>query len=117
MSILQDMARLVDEFQELPDWESRYKRIIALAKELIPLPEEQKTDDNKVRGCSSTVGVAPAGASSVVTEASMRPAIVPSIWRAPAPSSAAIGRVERHIADTPVEQWADYSLIHWECTG
>ena len=55
MSILQDMARLVDEFQELPDWESRYKRIIALAKELIPLPEEQKTDDNKVRGCSSSV--------------------------------------------------------------
>ena len=49
--------------------------------------------------------------------ASMRPAIVPSIWSAPAPSSAAIGRVERHIADAPVEQWADYSLTHWECTG
>jgi len=55
MSILQDMARLVDEFQELPDWESRYKRIIALAKELKPMPEELKNDDNKVRGCSSTV--------------------------------------------------------------
>jgi cysteine desulfuration protein SufE len=55
MSILQDMARLVDEFQELPDWESRYKRIIALAKELQPMPEELKTDANKVRGCSSTV--------------------------------------------------------------
>ena len=24
---------------------------------------------------------------------------------------------ERHIADAPVEQWADYSLTHWECTG
>ena len=55
MSILTDMARLVDEFQELPDWESRYKRIIALAKELQPMPEELKTDANKVRGCSSTV--------------------------------------------------------------
>jgi cysteine desulfuration protein SufE len=55
MSILTDMARLVDEFQELPDWESRYKRIIALAKELQPMPEELKTDTNKVRGCSSTV--------------------------------------------------------------
>ena len=55
MSILQDMARLVDEFQELPDWESRYKRIIALAKELQPMPEALKSDANKVRGCSSTV--------------------------------------------------------------
>lgn len=55
MSILTDMARLVDEFQELPDWESRYKRIIALAKELQPMPEELKIDANKVRGCSSTV--------------------------------------------------------------
>lgn len=55
MSILTDMARLVDEFQALPDWESRYKRIIALAKELRPMPEDLKTDANKVRGCSSTV--------------------------------------------------------------
>ena len=55
MSILQDMARLVDEFQALPDWESRYKRIIALAKELQPMPEDLKNDSNKVRGCSSTV--------------------------------------------------------------
>ena len=55
MSILQDMARLVDEFQALPDWESRYKRIIALAKDLQPMPEELKNDSNKVRGCSSTV--------------------------------------------------------------
>ena len=55
MSILQKMARLVEEFQALPDWESRYKRIIALAKELQPMPEELKNDSNKVRGCSSTV--------------------------------------------------------------
>jgi cysteine desulfuration protein SufE len=55
MSILQDMAHLVEEFQELPDWESRYKRIIALAKQLAPMDDAYKTDDNKVRGCSSTV--------------------------------------------------------------
>jgi cysteine desulfuration protein SufE len=55
MSILQDMARLVDEFQAIEDWEGRYKRIIALAKELVPMPDELKSDENKVRGCSSTV--------------------------------------------------------------
>ena len=55
MSILQNMARLVDEFQALPDWESRYKVIIGLAKNLAPMDEALKTDDNKVRGCSSSV--------------------------------------------------------------
>lgn len=55
MSILHDMARLVDEFQAQPDWESRYKRIIDRAKRLTPMPEALKSDDNKVRGCSSTV--------------------------------------------------------------
>jgi cysteine desulfuration protein SufE len=54
-SILQDMARLVDEFQALPDWETRYKKIIERAKRLVPMDEALKSDANKVRGCSSTV--------------------------------------------------------------
>lgn len=56
-SILQKMTRLVDEFQALPDWETRYKLIIAKAKNLPAMPEELKSDDNKVRGCSSTVWI------------------------------------------------------------
>jgi cysteine desulfuration protein SufE len=46
---------LVAEFQALPDWESRYARIIALAKGLPALAEEQRIEGNRVRGCSSTV--------------------------------------------------------------
>lgn len=49
------MAHLVDEFTALPDWESRYTRIIARAKQLAPMDEALKTDANKVRGCSSSV--------------------------------------------------------------
>jgi cysteine desulfuration protein SufE len=55
MSILHEQARMVDEFQAIPDWEERYKRIIAMARELAPMPDAYKTDENKVRGCSSTV--------------------------------------------------------------
>ncbi|MBA2481073.1 MAG: SufE family protein [Planctomycetes bacterium] len=55
MSILQTQARLVAEFQAIPDWEERYKRIIAMARDLQPMPEAHKVDENKVRGCSSTV--------------------------------------------------------------
>ncbi len=55
MSILQTQARLVDEYQQLPTWEERYQKIIALGRSLPPLAEEFRTEDNKVRGCSSTV--------------------------------------------------------------
>lgn len=55
MSILQLQARLVAEYQALPTWEERYQKIIALGRALPPLPEEFRTDANKVRGCSSTV--------------------------------------------------------------
>lgn len=46
---------IVAEFAALPEWEERYKRIIALSKTLPAMPDSLKTDDKKVRGCSSTV--------------------------------------------------------------
>jgi cysteine desulfuration protein SufE len=67
MSILQEQARMVDEFQSLPSWEDRYKRIIAMAKDLAPMPDELKTDANKVRGCSSTVWLHASSDGRVVT--------------------------------------------------
>ncbi len=57
MSILQKMARLVEEFQAVADWETRYKMIIERAKRLAPMPDALKTEANKVRGCSSTVWI------------------------------------------------------------
>lgn len=36
-------------------WEERYKYIIDLGKELEPLPEEYRTEENLVRGCQSQV--------------------------------------------------------------
>lgn len=54
-SILQKQARLVEEFDALADWEARYQRIIARARALAPLPEADRTEANRVRGCSSQV--------------------------------------------------------------
>lgn len=54
-TIAEKQAALVAEFAALPDWESRYQRIIALAKGLPPLPDEHRVEGNRVRGCSSTV--------------------------------------------------------------
>ncbi len=36
-------------------WEERYKYIIDLGKELEPLPDEHRTEENLVRGCQSQV--------------------------------------------------------------
>ncbi|NMM44594.1 SufE family protein [Rhodospirillaceae bacterium KN72] len=46
---------LVDDFDLFEDWEERYRYIVDLGKKLPPMPEEEKTEDNKVRGCMSQV--------------------------------------------------------------
>ncbi|MBC7371784.1 MAG: SufE family protein [Bdellovibrionaceae bacterium] len=56
MSLIADRQKqIVDKFQGLTDWEDRYKRIIAMGRELRDMPEEMKTEDNKVKGCQSQV--------------------------------------------------------------
>ena len=46
---------LLEEFEDLYDWEERYEYILDLARSLPPLPAEWQTDANQVRGCMSTV--------------------------------------------------------------
>lgn len=48
------------DFALLDDWEDRYRYVIELGKALPPLPEELRTDANKVRGCASQVWLATA---------------------------------------------------------
>ncbi len=60
------------DFALLDDWEDRYRYLIELGRELLPLPEELRTDVNKVRGCASQVWLA----SSVVrSETGKHPAL------------------------------------------
>jgi len=65
--ILQLQAALVERFEALPDWEERYKLIIAYGRTLASLPEAFRTEANKVRGCASTVWLAAAFDGRVVT--------------------------------------------------
>lgn len=46
---------LLKEFQPLLDWEARYKKIISWGKAYPDLPEDQKTEEAKVKGCQSQV--------------------------------------------------------------
>lgn len=56
MSLIQErQAKLIKEFSQWSDWEERYKKIIELGKALPDMPENLKTEDNKVKGCQSQV--------------------------------------------------------------
>jgi len=49
------LTDLADEFELLGDWEERYRYVIELGKELAPLTDAERSEDNKVRGCASQV--------------------------------------------------------------
>lgn len=57
MTIKEKQQEIVEEFAFLEDWEQKYEYIIDLGKELKGLPEDQKTDDNLIKGCQSKVWV------------------------------------------------------------
>ena len=56
MSDIQDIQQnIVREFEALDDWTERYKHIIELGRQLEPLDEKHKIEENLVRGCQSQV--------------------------------------------------------------
>ena len=46
---------IVEEFSLFDSWDDKYEYIIDLGKKLAPLEEKYKRDENRVRGCQSTV--------------------------------------------------------------
>lgn len=46
---------IVEEFSLFDNWDDKYEYIIDLGKKLPPLDDRYKVDENKVRGCQSTV--------------------------------------------------------------
>lgn len=51
------LEEIVDIFDLLGDWEQRYQYLIELGEKLPPMPEDQKVESNKVKGCMSQVWV------------------------------------------------------------
>ena len=48
-------AELIELFDFLDDWGDRYRQIIEMGEKLLPMPVAMKTEENRVRGCQSTV--------------------------------------------------------------
>lgn len=50
---------VVETFSLFDDWEDRYRYVIELGQKLPAFPDEARTDENKVRGCTSQVWILP----------------------------------------------------------
>lgn len=57
-SIEEIEQEIVEEFALFDSWDDKYEYIIDLGKKLPPLDDKYKVNENKVRGCQSTVWLA-----------------------------------------------------------
>lgn len=57
----QAQETIAEEFAFFDDWSERYQYLIDLGKRLPPLPEEWKTETNRLQGCQSIVWIVPEG--------------------------------------------------------
>lgn len=56
MADIQDIQQqIIKEFESLSDWTERYKHIIKQGRNLEPMDEQHKVEENLVRGCQSQV--------------------------------------------------------------
>ena len=46
---------IIEDFSLFDSWDDRYEYIIDLGKKLPPLDDQYKIDENKIKGCQSTV--------------------------------------------------------------
>jgi cysteine desulfuration protein SufE len=55
MSISEIENEIIEEFSMFDDWMEKYEHIIELGKELPIIEEDQKTNENIIKGCQSRV--------------------------------------------------------------
>jgi cysteine desulfuration protein SufE len=55
MTVNESQDEIIEEFELFDDWADKYEYIIDLGKKLKGFPEEQKTEDNIIKGCQSRV--------------------------------------------------------------
>ena len=56
METIKDIqAGIIEDFEMFDDWMQKYEYLIDLGKELAPIEEKYKTEDNLIKGCQSRV--------------------------------------------------------------
>ena len=56
MSTIEEIqTEIIEDFAMFDDWMQKYEYLIDLGKELLPIEEQYKTEDNLIKGCQSRV--------------------------------------------------------------
>ena len=55
LSVEETINEIVEEFNYFDEWEERYFYLIEMGKNLEKMDENLKTEENKLKGCQSTV--------------------------------------------------------------
>ena len=50
--------QIISDFELFDEWDEKYSYIIEMGRKLVPMPEHFKVDENKIKGCQSTVWLA-----------------------------------------------------------
>jgi cysteine desulfuration protein SufE len=58
MNGMATIDEIKDNFALLEEWDDRYRYVIELGRTLTPLPDQDRSADNKVQGCASQVWLA-----------------------------------------------------------
>lgn len=58
MSLKERQDKIIQVFAKIENWDDRYKKIIEMGKNLEVMPENLKSEENKVKGCQSQVWLA-----------------------------------------------------------
>lgn len=65
-SIQQIQEDIVSDFDLFDDWTEKYQYIIELGQQLEAFPENLKTEENKIKGCQSSVWMVPENNNGLV---------------------------------------------------
>ena len=55
MNISETEKEIIEEFELFDEWSEKYHYIIELGQKLEPLDDKHKIEDNKIKGCQSSV--------------------------------------------------------------
>lgn len=77
MTTIEDkQTEIIGDFEYLDDWMDKYEMIIQMGKELPPMNEADKTDQNLIKGCQSKVWIKPKYENDVITFAADSDALI-----------------------------------------
>lgn len=54
---MRELDEIVEIFDMLGDWDARYQYLVELGEQMEPMPDAEKSEDNRVKGCMSQVWV------------------------------------------------------------